>query len=187
MKILFYSSSIIVFIVIVVVGSMYFIFSKSGDVPFSPDAPKSTDSVTVASPVEKSLTEDYVNSTYKFSFKMPEDFSARESGSPEQKIILLENKQGEGIQILVSPFEDIKIVTAEMMRRDLPDLKISDVKTVDIKDGYKGISFKSDNQSFAGASEEIWFVFRGNLYQISTFEKFGNVLKNMFATWKFIV
>lgn len=116
---------------------------------------------------------------------MPEDFAAREIRSEESYTVLLENKKSDGIQILISPFEDTKMLTAEMIKRDLPDLKISDTKMVEIKDGYKGISFKSDNQSFAGASHEIWFVFHGNLYQISAFEKFSDILKNIFSTWKF--
>lgn len=36
-----------------------------------------------------------------------------------------------------------------------------------------------------GASHEVWFVFRENLYQISTCARLDNLLQEMFSTWSF--
>ncbi len=43
----------------------------------------------------------------------------------------------------------------------------------------------SDNPAFAGASREVWFVFNTNLYQISTYTEFDELLKGLFGTWQF--
>ena len=73
-----------------------------------------------------------------------------------------------------------------MIEKDIPDLLITDAQTVEIGDNYKGLAFKSDNSAFGGASREVWFVFRNNLYQISTYEKFDELLKKVFSTWVFL-
>jgi hypothetical protein len=100
--------------------------------------------------------------------------------------IILQNKKGEGIQIRISPFEDIRILTGDMVRESIPDMNIEDVEEVAIGPEHTGIAFVSDNESFEGASREVWFVFRGNLYQISTYTRLDTLLKAMFATWRFI-
>ena len=170
-----------IIILIILGGGVYLIFFRANPT-FLSNPPLRQNAPTTSS---SALDKEYRNSTYKFSLKMPEDFVAREVASEDIHTILLENKKGEGIQILISPFVDIRALTAEMIHKDLPDLKISDPQGVEIGNGYKGLAFKSDNPAFAGASREIWFVFYSNLYQISTYERFDDLLKGIFTTWKF--
>ncbi len=135
------------------------------------------------------LTKPYSNSTFGFSLYMPEGFSAQELGKngDDASTVLIQSKSGEGIQILITPFpEDTKVLTADQIRQDIPDMQVRQPEEVAIGAQYKGVAFLSDNEAFENASREVWFVFRGNLYQISTYERLDTLLKAIFATWKFI-
>ena len=64
-------------------------------------------------------------------------------------------------------------------------MKVIDDQILEIGNNYKGVAFRSDNAAFDGDSREVWFVFKGNLFQISTYARLDPLLKAMFATWKF--
>lgn len=134
------------------------------------------------------LSNQYADSMYHFTLSTPSDFRVTEipSDDGQGKTVLIQNQKGEGIQIIISPFkEDLKVLTADRVRKDIPDMQISDVQTVEVGDRYKGIAFRSNNDAFEGDSREVWFVFHGNLYQISTYARLDPLLKAIFATWKF--
>ncbi len=142
-----------------------------------------TESVFVVPP----LTKDYSNSDYMFSFKIPEDFKTRESVTDGSHTLVVENEKGEGVQIVVSPYDEkgARVLTKDMIQSAIPDLKITDEQVLDVGESYKGLAFKSDNDAFNGDSREVWFIFKGNLYQISTYSRFDELLKEMFGTWTF--
>ncbi len=134
------------------------------------------------------LTKSYTNNDYRFSFMMPADFTSQEMPQDENgtRTFLFQNTKGEGIQIMVSPFdEDLAVLTKERIQQDIPDMKITDEQPVEIGSNHTGLAFKSDNQAFNGASREVWFVFRNNLYQISTYERLDPLLQAIFGTWQF--
>ena len=139
------------------------------------------------------LTQDYTNSAYKFALKMPADFTASDipSGDPTQPgdTILLQDKNGNGIQIVISPFDEDTTgsytLTQARILQDVPDMQITEAQPLVVGPNYTGLAFKSDNAAFGGASREVWFVFRGNLYQISTYDRLDNLLKSIFQTWQF--
>lgn len=137
------------------------------------------------------LGETYTNDEYRFSVILPEGFGAR-SGENEfgGDTVVLEDDSANGVQIIISPFDEAPegkgyVLTAERITQDLPDMTIADTQSVEVGENNKGIAFKSDNPAFDGASREVWFVFRGNLYQISTYERLDELLKTMFGTWRF--
>jgi len=135
------------------------------------------------------LTQDYKNTDYNFELNMPADFKAAESPPDENgaRTITLQDSTDNGIQIAVTPFdEDITNLTEDRIHQDQPDLTITDPQPVQIGESDTGLAFKSDNQAFDGASREVWFVFRGNLYQISTYDRLDPLLKSIFTTWKFL-
>lgn len=131
------------------------------------------------------LTQEYTNDEYRFSMNIPADFAKRDLPLDDGTTLIFEDTSGHGLQILITPFDDIRELTEDRVREDLPDLMMTDVQPVEIGSDYRGLAFKSDNDAFGGASREVWFVFRGNLYQISTYEKMDGLLKAVFATWKF--
>lgn len=60
------------------------------------------------------------------------------------------------MQILISPFqgEDID-VTAEIIKADIPDMKIDNQQEVLVGSSQKGLAFVSDNPAFGGKSREV--------------------------------
>lgn len=135
------------------------------------------------------LTNEYRNDTYHFSLSMPANFSAKVIPAVEgsAETILLENAAGEGIQISMTPHaSDARTLTTDDIREALPDLAIENPEPLNIGTDYRGVAFLSDNAAFDGASREVWFYFRGTLYQISTYARLDGLLKAMFATWKFL-
>jgi hypothetical protein len=166
----------------VVLAGGWYAFSHSPSPANAPQAPY----------VVPPLTKGYSNDAYKFSLKMPENFDASEiAGDPDGTpyTLLLQDKEGNGIQILISPFPDDTnngyTLTKEKIVSEVPDMKITDAQAVEVGQRYTGLAFKSDNAAFGGASREVWFVFRGNLYQISTYEQLDDLLKQIFSTWQF--
>lgn len=145
------------------------------------------------------LTKKYENATYGFSLSIPEDFSIRESGIPdtntpstnESHTIVFENSKkagsNEGIQIVISPYDQkgVKKLTKEMIQSAIPDMNITDEQVLEIGNSYTGLAFKSDNDAFDGNSREVWFIYKDNLYQISTYSRLDDLLKGIFATWEF--
>jgi hypothetical protein len=131
------------------------------------------------------LSQGYMNEKHRFSVTMPEGFTARESSADGIDTIVFENGKAEGIQIVISPYDDVPQLTKAMILADIPDMAVTDEQPVEIGSNHTGIAFKSDNPAFDGASREVWFVFRGELYQISTYERFDPLLIAMFGTWQF--
>jgi hypothetical protein len=173
------------FAVLVLIGGITYtshIFFKIG--PHS-----SSETAAVEAPyIVPALTQDYKNTDFNFELSMPEDFKANQMPKDDSgaSTVVLQNTSGDGIQITVTPFdEDLHQLTADRIREDVPDLTIAEPQPVEIGANDTGLAFKSDNQAFAGASREVWFVFRGNFYQISTYDRLDPLLKSIFATWKF--
>lgn len=130
---------------------------------------------------------DYRNERFGFSLKRPTGFTVAELPPDDgAATILIQNGKGEGIQILITPGSSpSKTLTADMIRADIPDMQVRDVQVVEVGENHRGIAFLSDNEAFNGASREVWFFFRGNLYQISTYAYLDTLMQQMFATWQF--
>lgn len=133
------------------------------------------------------LSADYKNETFRFSLDTPEGFTAGELPPDESggTAIVLQNEKGEGIQIYIVPGSEQNVLTAEDIRASIPDMEVSSPEVVEIGNQYKGVAFLSDNSAFGGASREVWFYYKGNLYQISTYLRLDALLKAMFLTWRF--
>lgn len=157
---------------------------------FKGDATGQSAAASAAAPyVVPPIQNEYKNEALGFSLGLPDGFSAHEFVDEEThaRTIVLQDSAGNGIQILATPFpEDLKVLDAARVQRDIPGMKITDVQPVEVGENHIGIAFKSNNEAFDGASREVWFVFRGNLYQISTYARLDSLLQSMFATWKFL-
>lgn len=134
------------------------------------------------------LTADYKNETFRFALDVPDGFTAGELPEDENgaSTIIIQNDKGEGIQIYVTPAgSDNKTLSAESIRSSIPDMTVSDVEEVEIGNDYRGVAFLSDNEAYERNSREVWFYYKGNLYQISTYARLDSLLQAMFATWSF--
>jgi hypothetical protein len=165
---------IITLAVLCVLGISYYIYSM-----------KETEGEGMVS--FKALTKEYVDDEYKFKVNIPDDFSVRKAKIDEGSAIVFENEKAQGVQIMIRKYDDpaLTVLSSEMIQSGLPDMQILDPQVLEIGMNHKGVAFRSDNEAFDGASREVWFIFRGNLYQISTYEKFDDLLKQIFGTWTF--
>jgi hypothetical protein len=135
-------------------------------------------------------SETYAHPSGDFSFKYPKDYSVSSIPAEEGEIILVQNiKTSIGVQILISDYEGSNnILTADDISASIPGLEIKEPQELLIgingKDG-KGVAFLSNNESFGGKSREVWFPYKGKLYQISTYTDLDEFLKGVFSTWAF--
>lgn len=133
------------------------------------------------------LTQSYRNETYHLAFKYPEGYIVREVVSDTSTTILIENpSDNKGIQIYITPYADKDTtITEERVLNDVPDIDVEDPQPILLGSAGEGLAFKSDNEEFGGDAREAWFVVAGNLYQITTYAAYDEVLKAIFATWSF--
>jgi len=123
----------------------------------------------------------YEDTDYGFSFFYPENFSVGAFSDAENtKTILVQNAENTaGIQIFISAFDENITLTPERIKKDVPDIAMSDVKSISVgqeqrsdlgvpalrSDLVTAVSFNSNNST--GQSREVWFVYKSDLYQIS--------------------
>lgn len=134
---------------------------------------------------------NYTNYPYRFAVTLPAGLKAvvmpYQDGDPGTQTYLFEDQAGEGVQLMIWPYTD----APEISQSDIEQtgLTISDVAPLTFAGvpGYEasGYTFKSDNPAFDGASSDAWFVYRGSLYQLSTYAHDGALLKRLLASWTF--
>lgn len=133
------------------------------------------------------LTQTYTNNAYGFSLRMPATFTATAGtgiDAAASTTILLQNSAADGVQILISPWDEpASALTPARITKDT-GLTVSDPQPISLS-GATGLTFKSDNPAFNGAAGEAWFIAGGNIYQMSTYAADDALLKSMLATWTF--
>jgi hypothetical protein len=134
------------------------------------------------------IQNEYRNEQYGFALGLPDGFNSQELANDEGgQTVVLQDARGNGIQIHVTPYpDDTRSLSADDVRASIPDMQVSGEQPVEIGADHTGVAFMSDNEAFEGASREVWFIFRGNLYQISTYARLDALLQAMFGTWKFL-
>ena len=158
-----------------------------------------TSSLPAIAKVKSAETEQrYINPNYAFSFLTPMGFSVSSfadtdtSGKPITTVIVQANSGVEmsgdkkGLQILISSWDEApEALTDSRIHHDIPNMKITNSTTHDIKNIGTVIEFESDNANFAGKSHEVWFVAHNDLYQISTYAENKSMIDNILSTWNF--
>ena len=94
----------------------------------------------------------------------------------------IEEKTIEGFQIFIVPFGEAQI-TDERFKQDIPSGVRKELREVTI-DGATGATFYSEND-ILGATAEVWVLYKGFLYEITTFKELAPWLDSIIQTWKF--
>lgn len=195
-KLLIFLMVLIVVAVLVLGGVLGASFRRRGG-----GAPKTgaTGSGASAQAIQEIARYEY-SKTYNgagFSFKYPAGFKISELPAADSvggRTILVQNQAEKvGAQIYITPTEETSnILTTTDIADSLPDLAVRESQGVTIGNPVagagqsgKGVAFLSDNPAFGGASREVWFVWKGHLYQISTYAELDPFLKGVFGTWQF--
>ncbi len=136
-------------------------------------------------------SKEYKHSILGFSFIYPKEYSISSFGNffdLSGETILLQNKENSsGLQVLVTPFDEDIALTLKRIKKDLPSLSVLDgmeqeIGAADVK--VQAVVFKSDNNLTTGKSIEAWFVYRKNLYQISSPDMSVGLFQDIIKTWK---
>lgn len=128
---------------------------------------------------------EYHNTLYHFSLFFPQDMTAREYTEPGTAMTIMFGGLlgSHEFQIFVVPYGEQKI-TAERFRLDVPSgiMASSTDKTLD---GVAATSFYVSNQTLAD-TYEVWFIYHGFLYEVTTYKEFGPWLDEIMQGWKFL-
>jgi hypothetical protein len=146
-----------------------------------------TDEPVVVPILDSLNSNEYRDSARGFSFRYPNHLKATSFKDHVGDTILVQSaEKAQGFQITISPWDEPgAILTADMIQRDIPDLAVTNPQDLLLGESGKGVAFLSDNENFGGNSREVWFVFGGNLYQISTYARLDPLLQAVLSTWKF--
>ena len=134
---------------------------------------------------------NYTNYPYRFAVALPAGLKAvampYQDGDPGTQTYLFEDQAGEGVQLMIWPYTDAPNISPSDIEQT--GLTISDVTPLSFAGapGYEasGYTFRSNNPAFDGASSDAWFVYRGSLYQLSTYARDDALLKRLLASWTF--
>jgi hypothetical protein len=104
--------------------------------------------------------------------------------------IVLQNSTGAAVQIVITPDSRTSasnMLTTEDVEQLAPYLDLSHAEPMYITSGITGLSFTdSEHPAYGSSTDEVWFAYRGNLYQVIADAKFDDLLKSMMSTWSFI-
>ena len=127
---------------------------------------------------------------------MPADFSAYpphtspagdETGARTGQAIVLKNTAGAAVQIQIT--QDTRapssnILTAEDIEQQAPYLDLTEAQPLQIAPGVTGLTFiDKEHPAYGTSTDEVWFAYRGNLYQVIADSKDRALFKTMIATW----
>jgi hypothetical protein len=128
----------------------------------------------------------YENKKYGFSFEKPEGYTVGAIRDDLGEILLVQNTDAKsGFQIYITPTDGATTLSPEQIKIDLPGTSIGAYKIIKLDGKGDGLMFESNNSAFAGASYEIWFTYKGYLYQISSYKNFKDDLQKIINSWKF--
>lgn len=182
-------------VAVVVIGGGVFLFLKKDELPsvgtaLLGDKNEVSEEEIRGGTIEKADEKDkevYSNTTYGFSFTYPEGFQigSFQEGT-DGEVILIQSPEGrEGFQIYVAPFDESGPITPERIKRDLPSLKIDEPQRVVIGGGgLEALIFRGESEEF-GESREVWFVWSGNLYQVTTHADLDQFIGPILESWRF--
>jgi hypothetical protein len=145
------------------------------------------------------LTKTYTNAAYGFTLKMPADFSAYPqgatpdrdaTGAPTGQAIVLKDARGAAVQIVVTPdgrAASSNILTAEDIEQLAPYFDLSQAEPLQIAPGVIGMTFvDTEHPVYGSSTANVWFAYRGNLYEVIADANDGALFRSMIATWAFI-
>lgn len=128
----------------------------------------------------------YRSAEYGFSFWYPSELSVKEyDEGKNSRTLTFEEKNGEkGFQIFITPYTEDHITT-ERFRMDSPSGVMENPVDVVIGGTEKGTMFFGKHASL-GDTREVWFIYRGFLYEVTTYKNLDAWLSEIMATWTFI-
>jgi len=137
--------------------------------------------------------QTYTHPDYGFTLKYPTGYTLGRFPEGEGEVVLIQGKNspsagsgqgGEGFQIFISPYTEEEEFSKEVILKADPKMKIENEKTISL--GTEGISaLVFDSSGDTGATNEVWFVVDGNLYQATSFSQYGEQMEHILQSLRF--
>ena len=149
---------------------------------------------TIPEPEQKKLDlpKTFRHESAGFSFSYPDSFSvSRLSASAEgagETIVVQDSKRQAGFQIHLEPYDDPDTdITVERLGRDIPEMVVKEPQEVLIGGASSGNQISTGLAWVAEdtGTREIWFIFRGTLYQLTSPLSNDTLLQRVLTTWRF--
>lgn len=127
---------------------------------------------------------EYKNLLFGFSLTYPKYLRVKEyDDGTSASTITFEDEHGEkGFQIFIVPYSK-DYIENEQLKKDLPSGLVLEPTDIMV-DSIKATAFYSKNGTM-GNTREIWFIYKGFLYEISTYKELGVWLAEIMRTWQF--
>lgn len=129
----------------------------------------------------------YENKKYGFSYYHSPQAVIKEydEGGGAMTIVQENLQRVRGLQIFIVPYEE-KTISEERFKADVPSGVRKNVeKTFIGKRGVEAVTFNSYDQ-FLGETREVWFIYNGYLYEVTTFRGVGDWFTPIMQTWRFL-
>jgi hypothetical protein len=127
----------------------------------------------------------YTNYKYGFSVYTPPDLSMEQTneGANTYTITLQNPEAGVGFQIYATPYTH-DFITENRLKQDLPSGVVTE-QTEILIDGERAVAFFSADPRI-GETREVWFIYDGILYEITTLRPLDEWLATVMSTWRFL-
>ena len=161
---------ILIIVVVCIAGIAAMWFLGKGKEDQSQDTPS-------ASPT---LSPQSISSN--FTLRVPDGYRAHSQLNDEEELITIENGEGAGLQIFVTPFDEPGPITEERIREDLPEAEIYEPGLAKL-DGEMSFLFYGFDEDL-GETFEVWAVHKGKLFQIMSAKVDESLVEKTLDTWK---
>ncbi len=84
----------------------------------------------------------------------------------------------QGFEITISDYDESGPITAERIKKDIPDLVVKNHENIKIAGGVEAFSFFGHDDGL-GETFEVWFSAQGKLYQVVTWAEYKKELLNI--------
>lgn len=132
-----------------------------------------------------STHETYQSSVFSFSYPKENTVSEFKEGEDGEIQTILVQKNGRGVQISVSAFDEDITITEARIKADIPDMivKNSRPQSLGASASAQGLYFESIDDA-GTPTREFWVIYNRELYQFRAYESEEKILKGIIESWK---
>jgi len=129
----------------------------------------------------------YTNEKHGFSYYHSSQSKIKEydEGGGAMTVVQENPQNMRGLQIFIVPY-DKEVITEERFNRDVPSGVRYNIANTTI--GLKKILAVTFNSydNFLGETREVWFIYKGYLFEVTTFKGFAEWFVPIMQTWRFL-
>lgn len=128
---------------------------------------------------------EYRSGKYRFSVLYPEDLVVveEESSATSHTLVFQNQETGFGFQVYLLAYEG-STISEDRFLQDVP-LGVRENPTKRMMDGVEVVAFSSRDTDL-GETSEVWAIYGGYLYEITTIRLLEPWLNEILKTWKFL-